>query len=65
VQENGQKDDPSQPVGNNEAGSDGNAVKKSVDDQPHEDRVSPVTVDERVFVSFLAEVEVRRNRMFE
>ena len=65
MQEDGQKDDPSQPVGNNETGSDRDAVKKSMDDQSHQHRVSPVTVDERILMSFLAEVEVRRDRMFE
>ena len=65
MQEDGKEDHPSQPVRNNKTGSDGNAVKKSMDDQSHKHRVSPVTVDERILMSFLAKVEVRRNRMFE
>src|ERR1700690_2680802 len=36
-----------------------------MDDQAHEQRVPPVTMDERILVRFLAEVEVRRNRMLE
>ena len=65
MQEDGKKDYPSQPIRNDKTGSDGDAVKKSMDDQSHEHRVSPVAVDECILVSFLAKVEVRRDRMFE
>ena len=53
VQEDGQKNDPSQPVGNQEAGGDGDAVEKRMDDQSDQNRVSPVAVDKLRLCGFL------------
>src|SRR6476661_2588771 len=65
MQKNGHEDHPAQPVGNNKARCDRDAVKKSMDDQPHEHRVPSVSMHESIFVSFFAEMEVGSDRVLE
>ena len=65
VQEDSEEDDPSQPIGDDEAGSDGNAVEKGVDHQAHKNGVGSVGVNESVAMGFLAEMKVGSDRMFE
>ena len=65
MQKDGHENHPAQPVGNNKARCDRYAVKKSMDDQPHEHRVSAVTMNESILVSFFAEMEVGSDRVLE
>ena len=65
VQEDGHEDDPSQPVGDDEAGSDGDSVEEGVDEQADQHRIAFVRMHEFVGVCFFSEVEVRRDRVFE
>jgi len=59
MQKNCQENYPSQKVGNQKAGRDGDAVEKCVNDQTDQDRVSLVSVNELVFVSLFSKMEVR------
>jgi len=63
VQEDCQEDNPSQPVGNEEAGSDGDSVEESMNHQTQQHRKPLVRVNKLIFVRFLSEVEMRGNRV--
>src|SRR5579871_3969451 len=63
VEKDRQEDQPSQPVRNQESGSDGDPVEKGVNDQTNQHRVTAVDVDEFIGVRFFAEMEVRSNRV--
>src|ERR1700722_14569929 len=65
VQKDGKEDDPAQSVRNQKSGSDGDAVKKWVDDQAEQHRVTLVRMHELVSVRLFAEVEVRCDRVLE
>src|SRR5436305_15264530 len=63
VQEDRQKNYPTQPVRHEKPGCDGNPVKERVDDQSKEDRVSSMRMHKLVMVSFLTEMKMRSDRV--
>jgi len=65
VQKDGDKNDPPQPTGNNETRRDCNAVKEGVNDKADQHGISPVAVNEGVFVSLLSEMKMRCDCMLE
>jgi hypothetical protein len=58
VQKDGQKNNPSQPVGDEEARSNRNPIEKRVDGQTEQNRISLVGVNKLIFMGFLSEMEV-------
>src|SRR5439155_700855 len=65
MQDDRAENDRAQPSRNQEAGSNGDAVKESVDRQPSECRVSDPRIEELVSVGLFPEVEVGRPGVFE
>jgi len=64
MQKDGQKNQPSHPIGNHEAGANRHAVKQGMDAQPHHDRVAGMPRDEFTVVGFLSEMEVGVDGVF-
>src|ERR1035441_4410938 len=65
VQKNREEDDPAERLGNEESRGDRDAVEKRVDQQPDQNRVSLVRMDELVGVSFFSKVEMRSDGVLE
>src|SRR5437588_10168572 len=63
VQEDRQKNYPTQPVRHEKPGCDGNPVKERVDDQSKQDRVSSMRMHKLVMVSFLTEMKMGSDRV--
>ena len=63
MQEDGDKDDPPQPVETMKPDSDRDAVEEGMNQQPHQHRIAFVRVDELLGVRLFSEVKVRRNRV--
>src|SRR5579863_4738911 len=59
VQKDREENQPPQPVGNQESGSDRDTVEEGVNDQAEQDRVTLVGVNEFVAVRFFAEMKMR------
>ena len=65
MQKDRKEDDPAEPVGDQKAGRDGDAVEESMNCQAKQYGVTLVGVDELVFVGFFAEMEMRCDGVFE
>jgi hypothetical protein len=65
VQKDGEENQPAQPVRNQKSRSDGDTVEEGVNNQSEQHRIARVRVHELVAMRFFAEVEMRRDRMFE
>src|ERR1700681_1625650 len=64
MQENRKENNPAQPVGNQEAGSDRDAIEKCVNDKAEQHRRALVMIQKLVVMSFLPEVEVSGDHVF-
>src|SRR5208283_1935545 len=65
VQKNRDKDDPAERLGNEESRGDRDAIEKRVNQQPDQDRIAFVRVDELVGVGFFSKVKVRGDGVLE
>src|SRR5438270_8156083 len=65
VQENRQKDEPPEPVGDQESRRNRDAIKKRVDKQANENRQALVGMEELVVMGLFAEVEMGRDGVLE
>ena len=63
MQKDREKNNPSQPVGNDKSRSNGDAVKKRVNDQAQQHRITRVPMCKFIAMCLFAEVEVRRYRV--
>ena len=65
MQENGQEDDPPEPVRNDEAGGNRDPVKERMNHQTQQHRKSLMGRNELVGMRLLAKMEVRSHRVLE
>ena len=65
MEKNGEKNDPSQPVRNDKAGSNGDPVEKRVDDQCQQNRIAVMTAYKLIRMGFFSEMKMRGDSMLE
>src|SRR5690242_17810519 len=65
VQEDRQENDPSEPIGHQKPGCDGNPVKECMDDQPKQDRVSGMRMHKLIMVRLLTKMKMWSHRVLE
>src|SRR5208283_2216255 len=65
VQKNRYEDDPTERRRNKKSRGDRDPIEKCMNQQPDQDRVSLMSMDELVSVSFFSEVEMRSHRVLE
>src|SRR5438445_9647651 len=65
VEKNGEKDDPSQPVGNDKARRNGDPVEKRVDDQCEQNGIAVMTAHKLIMMRFFSEMKMRGDSMLE